>query len=109
MGQWHTFVCPNCNYEKECSSGLDRGFYAEVKPMVCKECNELNNVAIGEFDDKNNHTNQDSSRIFTKVAWASKAKEIGIRNVKASTISSFPLRKASIRFLFSIARRIDLA
>ena len=55
MGQWHRFTCPECNYEKECSIGVDRGFYAEVKPMVCKECSELNNITIGEFDDKNNH------------------------------------------------------
>ena len=46
MGQWHTFTCPECNYKKECSIGVDRGFYAEVKPMVCKECSELNNITF---------------------------------------------------------------
>ena len=59
MGQWHTFICPECDYKKECSIGADRGFYAEVKPMVCKECSELNNITIGEFDDENNYKKYD--------------------------------------------------
>ena len=50
MGQWYLFKCPSCHYETECSDGPDRGMYAAVEPMICTDCKEVYNVAIGEFD-----------------------------------------------------------
>lgn len=55
MGQIHQFECPSCQYEANCSTEIDRGFYVEVKPMICLDCKEIHNIAIGEFDQDNNH------------------------------------------------------
>jgi predicted RNA-binding Zn-ribbon protein involved in translation (DUF1610 family) len=49
MGQWYLFRCPKCSYETECSDGPDRGMYAAVDPMICKDCKEVHNVCVGEF------------------------------------------------------------
>ena len=38
MGQWCLFRCSKCSYETECSEGPDRGMYAAVDPMICKDC-----------------------------------------------------------------------
>ena len=57
MGQWYLFKCPSCHYETECSDGPDRGKYAAVEPMICRDCKEVHNVVIGEFDRDNNYEN----------------------------------------------------
>ena len=55
MGQWYMFNCPSCNYETECSDGPDRGMFAAVDPMICKDCKEVHNVVTGEFDRQGNY------------------------------------------------------
>jgi peptide subunit release factor 1 (eRF1) len=55
MGQWYLFRCPKCSYETECSEGPDRGMFAAVDPMICKDCKEVHNVATGVFDKQGNY------------------------------------------------------
>ena len=69
MGRWYRFKCHNigCAYETECSLGADRGFYSQVKSMVCKDCKELNNVAIGTYDHKGSYTELKKEKIKCRV------------------------------------------
>ncbi len=55
MGQWYLFKCSSCNYKTECSDGPDRGMYAAVEPMICLDCKEVHNVAVGAFDREGNY------------------------------------------------------
>lgn len=49
MGQWYLFQCPSCHYETECSDGPDRGMFTAVEPMICIDCKEVYDIALGEF------------------------------------------------------------
>lgn len=65
MGHWYTFKCQNigCAYEKECSIGTDRGFHTQVQSMVCIDCKDLHNIAIGNYDTKGSYIELEKEKI----------------------------------------------
>jgi hypothetical protein len=48
MGSRYLFTCPNCQYSAEVSGGEDYGFVAVVQTMICRDCQELVDVLVGQ-------------------------------------------------------------
>lgn len=46
MGSRYQFSCPECGHERVVSGGLDYGFLAVVRTMVCRDCQELVDVLV---------------------------------------------------------------
>ena len=49
MGTWYTFKCNKCGYQVTSSGGKDYGMLAVVDTYVCKSCEEIVDVCIGEY------------------------------------------------------------
>jgi len=69
MGTSFLFVCNNCGYEKQSSGKLDRGFEAVVKPYICYDCKELEDILVGHvgqiFEPDNIPDELDPSEFYT--------------------------------------------
>ena len=48
MGTSYTFVCSDCGYDAQASGGRDVGMVAVVRTMVCRTCEEVVDVLIGQ-------------------------------------------------------------
>jgi predicted nucleic acid-binding Zn ribbon protein len=51
MGTAYTYRCKKCGYEVETSGKLDCGFYAVTDTYICKSCEEIVDVMVGEHGD----------------------------------------------------------
>ena len=49
MGTSYLYKCGKCGHEIDVSGGLDCGFHATVKTMVCRDCNDVFDVLVGAF------------------------------------------------------------
>lgn len=52
MGKTFKYYCPKCHYEVYTSGELASGFFVVVEPFICKDCNELTDVAVGIIGQK---------------------------------------------------------
>ena len=49
MGTWYSFSCGNCDYGEVLSGGKDTGMEAVVQTMVCRKCEIVTDVLIGQY------------------------------------------------------------
>ena len=49
MGQSFKYNCTNCNYTVMTSAGLDYGMVAVVETYICKKCQNIVDVLVGEY------------------------------------------------------------
>jgi hypothetical protein len=51
MGALRQFTCNQCGYSAEVSGGADRGFVAKTLTVVCRICQEISDVSVGQWPD----------------------------------------------------------
>ena len=49
MGTINTHKCNKCSYTVDTSAGRDCGFVAVTNTYICRSCNEIVDVCVGEF------------------------------------------------------------
>ncbi len=49
MGEFQGYTCNNCNYSAEASTSTEVTMTYVLKPFICKNCNELEMVVVGQF------------------------------------------------------------
>ena len=49
MGTSYGFKCPECGKTLFSPTGRSCGMMAVVQPMICRDCNEVVQILIGEF------------------------------------------------------------
>jgi hypothetical protein len=49
MGTKYTFKCGKCGYEALTSAGNDYGMHAVVDTYICKSCETIVDVCVGEY------------------------------------------------------------
>ena len=66
MGTMSFYKCKKCNYEVEIVAGYDFGMIAVLETYICKDCNIITDVEVGEHgikilkkDIKNSQFNND--------------------------------------------------
>lgn len=49
MGQFRTFKCNKCGYSVVSSGGKDYGMFVVTDTYICKSCNNIVDVTVGEL------------------------------------------------------------